>query len=125
MSHGTVARRVEALEERLAARLFDRSRDGYTLTAAGARILPGAERSGVSSSASHTAQCVLQRSSCLILEALEQVDSHPVAVNRDADGADAVVVEDPPCKEVSAQPIERARKSCGNSDKQGHEGCFC
>ena len=38
VSHSTVARRVEALEERLAARLFDRSRDGYTLTAAGARI---------------------------------------------------------------------------------------
>lgn len=44
MSHSTVARRVEALEERLAARLFDRSRDGYTLTEAGRQMLGGAER---------------------------------------------------------------------------------
>lgn len=44
VSHSTVARRVEALEERLAARLFDRSRDGYTLTEAGRQMLPGAER---------------------------------------------------------------------------------
>lgn len=44
VSHSTVARRVEALEVRLAARLFDRSRDGYTLTAAGRQMLPGAER---------------------------------------------------------------------------------
>lgn len=44
VSHSTVARRVEALEVRLAARLFDRSRDGYTLTAAGAQMVPGAER---------------------------------------------------------------------------------
>ena len=35
VSHSTVARRVEALERQLAARLFDRSRDGYTLTEAG------------------------------------------------------------------------------------------
>ncbi|MEM7156793.1 MAG: LysR family transcriptional regulator [Myxococcota bacterium] len=44
VSHSTVARRVEALEEQLSARLFDRSRDGYTLTAAGREMLPGAER---------------------------------------------------------------------------------
>lgn len=44
VSHSTVARRVEALEERLAARLFDRNRDGYTLTDAGQQMLPGAER---------------------------------------------------------------------------------
>lgn len=44
VSHSTVARRVEALEERLAARLFDRSRDGYTLSDAGRQMLAGAER---------------------------------------------------------------------------------
>ncbi len=44
VSHSTVARRVEALEVQLAARLFDRSRDGYTLTDAGMQMLPGAER---------------------------------------------------------------------------------
>lgn len=44
VSHSTVARRVEALEERLAARLFDRTRDGYTLTEAGRRMLDAAER---------------------------------------------------------------------------------
>lgn len=44
VSHSTVARRVEALEVQLAARLFDRSRDGYALTAAGRLMLPGAER---------------------------------------------------------------------------------
>lgn len=44
VSHSTVARRVEALEVQLAARLFDRSRDGYTLTAAGLQMLPSAER---------------------------------------------------------------------------------
>jgi DNA-binding transcriptional LysR family regulator len=44
VSHSTVARRVEALEERLAARLFDRTRDGYTLTEAGRRMLDVAER---------------------------------------------------------------------------------
>jgi DNA-binding transcriptional LysR family regulator len=44
VSHSTVARRVEALEERLAARLFDRTRDGYTLTEAGRRMLDTAER---------------------------------------------------------------------------------
>ncbi|MFT4627094.1 MAG: DNA-binding transcriptional LysR family regulator [Myxococcota bacterium] len=44
VSHSTVARRVDALEERLAARLFDRHRDGFTLTDAGRQMLPGAER---------------------------------------------------------------------------------
>ncbi len=44
VSHSTVARRVEALESRLAARLFDRNRDGYVLTEAGRQMLPGAER---------------------------------------------------------------------------------
>ena len=44
VSHTTVARRVEALEVQLAAKLFDRNRDGYTLTAAGQQMVPGAER---------------------------------------------------------------------------------
>ncbi len=44
VSHSTVARRVEALEEKLNTLLFDRSRDGYALTNAGVRMLPGAER---------------------------------------------------------------------------------
>jgi DNA-binding transcriptional LysR family regulator len=39
-----VLRRVEALEERLGARLFDRSRDGYVLSDAGRQMLAGAER---------------------------------------------------------------------------------
>ncbi len=44
VSHSTVARRVEALEVQLATRLFDRNRDGYSLTDAGRQMLPGAER---------------------------------------------------------------------------------
>ncbi len=44
VSHSTVARRVEALEERLSTRLFDRNRDGYVLTVAGRQMLPVAER---------------------------------------------------------------------------------
>lgn len=44
VSHSTVARRVEALEATLNARLFDRTRDGYTLTAAGQQMVPGAAR---------------------------------------------------------------------------------
>jgi DNA-binding transcriptional LysR family regulator len=44
VSHSTVARRVEALESRLASRLFDRNRDGYVLTEAGREMLAGAER---------------------------------------------------------------------------------
>ena len=35
LSHTTVSRRVEELEEQLGARLFDRHRDGYRLTEAG------------------------------------------------------------------------------------------
>lgn len=44
VSHSTVSRRVEALEDTLKARLFDRNRDGYTLTQAGQQMVPGAER---------------------------------------------------------------------------------
>jgi DNA-binding transcriptional LysR family regulator len=44
VSHSTVARRVEMLEAELAARLFDRNRDGYSLTEAGRQMLPRAER---------------------------------------------------------------------------------
>lgn len=44
VSHSTVARRVEALELRLGARLFDRHRDGYQLTDAGREMVAGAER---------------------------------------------------------------------------------
>jgi len=44
VSHSTVARRVEALEERLEVRLFDRTPDGYTLTDGGKQMVPGAER---------------------------------------------------------------------------------
>lgn len=44
VSHSTVARRIETLEAQLAARLFDRSRDGYTLTEAGRQMMEGAER---------------------------------------------------------------------------------
>ena len=43
VSHSTVARRVEGLEVRFAARLFDRNRDGYTLTQVGREILARAE----------------------------------------------------------------------------------
>lgn len=44
VSHTTVARRVDALEDRLGTRLFDRHRDGYALTDAGRRLARGAER---------------------------------------------------------------------------------
>lgn len=44
VSHSTVARRIEALEKQLDARLFDRSQDGYVLTAGGREVLPSAER---------------------------------------------------------------------------------
>lgn len=44
VSHSTVARRLESLEVQLATRLFDRSRDGFTLTDVGRRMLPVAER---------------------------------------------------------------------------------
>jgi DNA-binding transcriptional LysR family regulator len=43
-SHTTVGRRVRALEERLGVRLFDRTPDGFTATAAGADIASVAER---------------------------------------------------------------------------------
>jgi Transcriptional regulator len=43
LDHTTIARRIAALEERLGARLFDRSPQGYTLTAQGERLLPHAE----------------------------------------------------------------------------------
>lgn len=44
VSHSTVARRVEGLEQRLGVRLFDRHRDGYLLTDAGREMVAGAER---------------------------------------------------------------------------------
>jgi DNA-binding transcriptional LysR family regulator len=40
----TVSRRLVALEERLGARLFERTQDGYLLTAAGRDLLPSALR---------------------------------------------------------------------------------
>ncbi|MFK7928581.1 MAG: LysR family transcriptional regulator [Myxococcota bacterium] len=43
VSHSTVARRVESLESELSTRLFDRDRDGYTLTQAGELLRPRAE----------------------------------------------------------------------------------
>jgi len=43
VSHSTVARRVEGLERHIDTRLFDRSRDGYQLTAAGRAMLATAE----------------------------------------------------------------------------------
>lgn len=44
VSHSTVARRVQALEAQLGVRLFDRSRDGYALTEAGADMVVVARR---------------------------------------------------------------------------------
>ena len=43
MSQSTAARRVTALEEALAVRLFERRAHGYRLTEAGAAVLPMAE----------------------------------------------------------------------------------
>jgi DNA-binding transcriptional LysR family regulator len=40
----TVGRRLTALEDRVQARLFDRTPDGYALTSAGLELLPRAER---------------------------------------------------------------------------------
>jgi DNA-binding transcriptional LysR family regulator len=40
VSHSTVSRRIDGLEERLAARLFSRTADGYVLTRAGEELLP-------------------------------------------------------------------------------------
>ncbi|WP_298126846.1 LysR family transcriptional regulator [Brevundimonas sp.] len=42
--HTTVARRIAALEAALGARLFDRSPQGYALTAHGERLMPSAEQ---------------------------------------------------------------------------------
>ena len=44
MDHTTVGRRISALEAGLGARLFDRSPQGYALTAHGERLMPTAER---------------------------------------------------------------------------------
>lgn len=43
VSHSTVSRRVETLEKKLAARLFDRLPEGYRLTPAGRDLLPIAQ----------------------------------------------------------------------------------
>src|ERR1044071_9550418 len=40
----TVGRRLAVLEERVQARLFDRTPDGYVLTTSGRDLLPHAER---------------------------------------------------------------------------------
>lgn len=40
VSHSTVSRRIDALESKLAARLFDRLPEGYKLTPAGRDLLP-------------------------------------------------------------------------------------
>ncbi len=44
VSHSTVARRVESLEEKLSVRLFDRTPDGFTLTDGGRQMIAPAER---------------------------------------------------------------------------------
>ena len=44
VNHSTVFRRLNALEIALGVRLFDRSNSGYTLTLAGERLMPRAER---------------------------------------------------------------------------------
>lgn len=44
LNHATVARRLDALEETLGTRLFDRRPAGSVLTPAGERLLPAAER---------------------------------------------------------------------------------
>jgi len=44
VSHSTVARRIEAFEKRLGARLFDRSPGGYAITSAGEEVLAVAEQ---------------------------------------------------------------------------------
>lgn len=46
VEHTTVSRRLGALETALGARLFTRGPDGWTLTEAGARILPNVEGMG-------------------------------------------------------------------------------
>ena len=44
IEHSTVSRRIDRLEEKLGAVLFDRRRSGYTLTDAGRRLIPNAEK---------------------------------------------------------------------------------
>ncbi len=44
VNQSTVGRRLLALEEAAGARLFERTPDGYRLTAAGERVVPAAER---------------------------------------------------------------------------------
>mgnify|MGYP001315009006 CR=1 FL=1 len=44
IEHSTVSRRIGRLEEMLGAILFDRRRSGYTLTDAGRRLVPNAEK---------------------------------------------------------------------------------
>lgn len=44
IEHSTVSRRIDRLEEKLAVVLFDRRRSGYTLTDAGRRLIPHAEK---------------------------------------------------------------------------------
>ena len=44
VQHSTVSRRVKALEERLGARLLDRKKEGYELTAAGENLMLAAEK---------------------------------------------------------------------------------
>ncbi|PIW29171.1 MAG: LysR family transcriptional regulator [Rhodospirillales bacterium CG15_BIG_FIL_POST_REV_8_21_14_020_66_15] len=44
VNHSTAFRRIEALEQRLGVRLFERHRDGYALTLAGDEMLEAAER---------------------------------------------------------------------------------
>src|SRR6201986_5113845 len=46
VNHSTVFRRINALEEGLGARLFERGRAGYALTAAGEEMVPLASRMG-------------------------------------------------------------------------------
>lgn len=43
VSHSTVARRIQLFEDRLGVRLFDRTPDGFVLTATGERMLEPAE----------------------------------------------------------------------------------
>ncbi|CAM5792290.1 LysR family transcriptional regulator [Ottowia pentelensis] len=44
IEHSTVSRRIDRLESKLGAVLFDRRRSGYMLTDAGRRLIPHAER---------------------------------------------------------------------------------
>jgi DNA-binding transcriptional LysR family regulator len=46
VNHSTVFRRINAVEEALGARLFERGRNGYTLTAAGEEMVALASRMG-------------------------------------------------------------------------------